>query len=234
VHLYWAKLDEAIDDATAAHLCGSLAWDELERARRFKFMLDTQRYMRCRGLLRALVGAYAGRPPSAVVFTYASAGKPRLASNHYNLCFNVSHTEGTAVLAFARSEVGVDIENIHAAEIAEEVAELFAGKDEFGHISELPANERQKAVLQLWTRKEALLKAAGTGMIADLCSVQAGIRSTIVTARLPCSMQDDWAVEDIERAPDIVGAIAYPRGTQDRWMRRDFQVSLRSLEFRAP
>ena len=55
-----------------------LAKDEIERANRFRFQKDRERFVAGRGLLRMILSSYVGVPPGEIIFTYGSHGKPGL------------------------------------------------------------------------------------------------------------------------------------------------------------
>jgi 4'-phosphopantetheinyl transferase len=83
--------------------------------------------------------------------------------------FNISHSGEIVVLAVARSgAVGIDVEKIHAVEIEDfsqylpEVASLRG---------QLDADRLNHLFFDCWTRKEAVLKGAGKGLLAPLKQV---------------------------------------------------------------
>src|SRR5438093_1400714 len=113
IHLWRAYLDT---DPTAIQFWkATLAQDELERASRFVFPRDRDRFIAGRGILRAILGRYIYRPPGSIEFAYDPQGKPRLRLNQNDqpIRFNVSHSYGLALYAFScEREIGIDIEAI--------------------------------------------------------------------------------------------------------------------------
>lgn len=112
LHVWRADLSAAFD--AAAEL---LSADEKERAQRFAFASDRERWLRARGILRALLGSYLDLDPSSLRFSAGTHGKPalvvetgRTGSSSADLHFNLSHSGGLALYAFSSSEVGVDVE----------------------------------------------------------------------------------------------------------------------------
>src|SRR5271165_1715690 len=81
-----------------------LSPDELERAGRFRFDADRNDFVVSRGTLRTLLGAYLELAPQDLRFTYSQYGRPILAAGTgaNGLDFNVSHSGGMMLLAFAR------------------------------------------------------------------------------------------------------------------------------------
>src|SRR5262245_1928707 len=74
-----------------------LSPDELKRANRFHFMVDRDRFVKSRGLLRKLLGSYLKTEPQKISFSYGVWGKPYLNGIH----FNISHSKDELICAFA-------------------------------------------------------------------------------------------------------------------------------------
>lgn len=145
----------------------SLSPDERARAATFRFQKDRDCFVVSRGLLRSLLGRYLDEDPGWIRFSYNPCGKPFLARSHRtaNIRFNLAHSHGAAVFAFAiEREIGVDVEFIRADFVIED-PQLFAPA-EFLLLRSLSGEERVRCFFRLWTRKEALLKAMGAGFNA--------------------------------------------------------------------
>jgi 4'-phosphopantetheinyl transferase len=75
--------------------------------------------------------------------------------------------------------------------------------------------EQTRTFLQLWTRKEAVLKAAGFGILRGLDSVDVSQQSENFVRLNDASRQvpgTPWLVRDLELADNFIGAIAAPAG----------------------
>ncbi|MCX6924355.1 MAG: 4'-phosphopantetheinyl transferase superfamily protein [Verrucomicrobia bacterium] len=82
--------------------------------------------------------------------------------------FNISHSQEVVLLAFARSlAVGVDVEWLGRTADHAEVDARFFSEQEQRQLNALPVEDRPRAFLQCWTRKEAYLKARGFGLSRD-------------------------------------------------------------------
>lgn len=128
-------------------------------------------YQRERGRapLRALLGAYLGQPPEAVVLIDGEHGRPALASPYQALAFNWSHCNDQAVLAIARGIVpGIDLERLRERPRALEIARRYFSSEEAEALGALDPVQRSAAFLELWTAKEAVLKALGRGLAFGL------------------------------------------------------------------
>lgn len=145
-----------------------LAPDERTRAARFRFAKDQQQFTIARALLRILLGRYLYTPPAALRFGYGAQGKPWLmeAGNAaQGLRFNLAHS-GELILYAVRKEreVGIDVEFMRAETSYETIAEQFFAPAEVNALRALPFAEQPQAFFNIWTRKEAFIKARGDGL----------------------------------------------------------------------
>jgi 4'-phosphopantetheinyl transferase len=153
VEAHYFSLD--VDAARLRELDGFLSWEERERASRFRFDRDRNRFLACRGLLRELLGT---REP----FVYGAFGKPHLKGSEIR--FNVSHSHGMAMIAIARGrDVGCDIEWIDPSFVDDNIAERFFSPAEVAALRALPASDQCATFFRCWTRREAHIKACGAG-----------------------------------------------------------------------
>jgi 4'-phosphopantetheinyl transferase len=209
VHVWAAHLDALSE---AASLSG-LSDEERERAGRFHFARDRSRFVVARGLLRRLLGRYLGCDPAGLRFSYGPRGKPFLPDHPSGLRFNVSHSGGLALLAFARDrELGVDLERERTVPEAEEIARRYFSLREGAELRELPEPERTHAFFRCWTRKEAFIKATGDGLSQPLeafdVTLGPGERPRLVRVEGKPAESRRWWLEDVEPAPGFAGALA--------------------------
>jgi 4'-phosphopantetheinyl transferase len=157
-----ASTNPALGDLTAV-----LSGAERERAGRFTFEKDKARFASCRASLRLLLSRYIGVPPDKIVFRYEPQGKPALAGIG-GWQFNVSHSRDLAAIAISRYDaVGIDVELIDPKFPRDEVAPDILTPDELRDLAALPPEARPDYFFQLWTLKEALLKAVGGGFTLE-------------------------------------------------------------------
>ena len=147
-----------------------LSTEEIERASRFHFAHHAADFVANRARLRVLLGAYIDRDPGALVIRYSETGKPQLSAAYGDLSFNLSHTDGLALVAIARhGQLGVDIEKLSPANDSLDLARSYFSARELQDLAAYPdARERQAAFYRCWTRKEAFLKALGDGLSRPL------------------------------------------------------------------
>ncbi len=175
-----AQLDPAAVDVWSVHLeCSPaslaalealLSTDERERADRFRFERDRRRFACARGVLRSLIAEYLGVRPCELMFRYGPNGKPALAGPFEGaLTFNVSHSHELALIAIARDvEMGVDVEAVRPMNDAAAIASRFFSTREVETLRALSPSLRETAFFTCWTRKEAYLKALGSGLARPL------------------------------------------------------------------
>jgi 4'-phosphopantetheinyl transferase len=144
----------------------TLSEEECERANKFRFERHRRRYVAGRGELRRLLGRYLALAPSEIILRYGSDGKPFCATQpaEWTICFNLSHSENVAALAISNGfEVGIDVEQFRPIEESLPL-EVFSVQER-AQFTALPDAERQNVFFESWARKEACLKALGTGFI---------------------------------------------------------------------
>lgn len=141
-----------------------LSAQERERADKFRFERHRRRFVAGRGELRQRLSRYLGLSPWEVALGYGSDGKPfcTIQPPGQRICFNLSHSENSAALAISNGfEVGIDIERIRPIEESVPL-EVFSTRER-AEFTALPETERQQVFFESWARKEACLKALGTG-----------------------------------------------------------------------
>lgn len=152
---------------------------ERERANRFIFQRDRDRFIVARAGLRRLLASRLDLPAEAIEFEYGAHGKPALAhkSGPNDLRFNVSHSENVAIYAFADGRaVGVDIEAVREIQDRDDIAtHCFSANENKAYLL-LGSDERSQAFFNGWTRKEAFIKATGDGMHRPLDSFDVSLR----------------------------------------------------------
>jgi 4'-phosphopantetheinyl transferase len=136
---------------------------ELQKASRFVFERDRRRYLAAHTALRQLLGARTLTAPQDLQFSEGPFGKPAL--RDVGCAFNLSHCEDEgAVLICAEGEIGVDIEALRAMPDAQDLAQRNFSAEECAALNGVDPARRDSAFLTGWTRKEACLKAIGSGL----------------------------------------------------------------------
>ncbi|HET6514240.1 MAG TPA: 4'-phosphopantetheinyl transferase superfamily protein [Thermodesulfovibrionales bacterium] len=195
-----------------------LSADELSRAGRFHFQTDRDHFIAARGLLRSILGMYLKRDPSHLTFCFGPNGKPSIKerTNAKALRFNASHSEGLALFAVALDrEVGVDIEYIRPDLSVCDLVAQACSRGEAESLNLLPEHSRLEALYTLWTRKEAYLKAQGTGLTNNLTDIEVigspGDLAETIEIR-DTQRGTSWILKDLDVAPGFAATLAIERG----------------------
>src|SRR5262245_977456 len=177
VHVWCLALDLA--EKQVDQFRATLSADERERADRYHFDRHRRRFMACRGQVRRILAGYLNARPAALGFQYGTRGKPALAApwSGSDIQFNVSNSDDVALLAIALGrELGVDVEHVREPRDFESLAAQFFDAGEVAQLRSLPLQQRREAFFHCWTRKEAVLKAVGTGLSFPLDKVIVTLR----------------------------------------------------------
>ena len=211
VNVWLADLDDR--SIPKAALDSILSADELERASRFVFETDAWHFKLCRAMLRVGLALHLGKPAKGIPIRTAEKGKPYLDDD--GIHFNVSHCGGTGLLAFTRAgEIGVDVEAVRPEVEGLEIAAQSFHAHEIEFIAAADGVEEQaRRFTSLWTRKEAVLKATGSGIVDGLNTfdVSTGMQTT-VRSETPSDKAKEitFIVQNIEINESTFGAIAGP------------------------
>jgi 4'-phosphopantetheinyl transferase len=161
-----------------------------------------------------LLGNYLGINPNKIEFEYGDCGKPRLAASMGNnaLQFNVSHSQEYALYGFTNHHlIGVDVEYLREMGNITEVARRFFTHREFQLITNLTNKEQHKAFFQLWTIKEAYLKAIGTGLSGSLTDIEMifdpAKRPKLLAIEENIATVGNWSMYHFAPAANYVAAI---------------------------
>ncbi|MFQ5767940.1 MAG: 4'-phosphopantetheinyl transferase family protein, partial [Acidobacteriota bacterium] len=149
-----------------------LSAGERERAGRFVSSRVREAFILAHGALRLILSRYLGVAPGDLRFGALENGKPVLAGRDGpgSLEFNLSHTDGCALLAVASDRsVGLDVERIRGRLDPLDLARRFFAPGETKQLRILkPGGERRQAFFRCWTLKEAYLKLKGEGLPSGL------------------------------------------------------------------
>jgi 4'-phosphopantetheinyl transferase len=151
-----------LDEPAGASAERTLSPSEHARAAQFVFPTDARRYRAAHAVLRRLLGEHCGWPDHRE-FTVAPHGKPHLHGCAH--VFNLSHSGSAALIGIATGEdIGVDIEMLRGIDDVWPLAEQVLSAGECNELRGVPPAEAPRAFLVAWTRKEACLKAVGSGL----------------------------------------------------------------------
>ena len=143
--------------------------DENERLKAFRFHYESDklRYIVRHGILKNILSKYLCFNPEKIQFKYTSFGKPFLSSsiNKASYHFNITHSKRYALLAVTRNRsIGIDLEYMLPIINMDSMIKSFLSGEEYKIMSMLSPEDRFQRFYDLWTLKEAYLKATGAGL----------------------------------------------------------------------
>ena len=213
VHVWSVELDALA--SRLHHLRTFLSGDELEKSARFRFDRHRNRYIAAHGWMRDVLSRYLSLPPTRLQFGSGPKGKPFLTgdANSQALQFNMAHSEAMALLAISpAARIGVDVERVRPMPDAGELVSRFFSRREADQFRDLPADRKEEAFFNLWTRKEAWLKATGEGIAHLLAQVEVAFLPSEAARFLELPKEYEtatgWSLSSFSPAPGYVGAMA--------------------------
>jgi 4'-phosphopantetheinyl transferase len=185
------------------NLLSTLNINEISRINKFSKPILAERYGLTRGMLRLLIGHYLELPPKCIDFSYNEHGKPALIPNRGSpsLFFNLSHSNEVICYAFTLNlRIGIDVEYIDPERRFNSLARYICTTKELETYTNLRTQEEKlHAFFELWTRKEALVKADGRGLSMGLRSIEIGFQSGDITGYFyKGNYYSDWIIKDID------------------------------------
>ena len=216
VHIWWGSLSPEVEPASLHPLPADrlLAEDEMARAARFYFERDRLRYITGRAGLRQLLGIYTGLDPKVINFEYTFLGKPglKVEDGQDLIQFNLSNSGDRVLYAFSLKRlVGIDLELVHPMADIDDFAAQFFCASECALLSALSGSVKLDTFFELWTCKEALLKAMGDGLTRPINEVEIELSEDgprLISIGGDCSQADDWQIRLFQPAPGYQAALA--------------------------
>ncbi len=171
VHLYYTCLDKVRDRALIDQYHHILSPEEFEALQKIKSAAKRHESLVTKALSRYVLSRCCGVAPEAVRFCVNRHGKPALLPSVTPLPirFNLSHCKGLVGCAVAwEADVGLDIEDQNRC-VNLNLARRFFSESEIMQLEKIrDAGAKQALFLQLWTLKEAYVKAVGKGLSLGL------------------------------------------------------------------
>src|SRR5262245_28337828 len=162
----WAR-DTAAADTTSLEIADAvLSASERERRDRFGRREDRRDYSLAHALLRLSLSRELDTSAGDLQFCSDTRGRSRLIQPVTELTFSLSHTRGLVAAAIStEAAVGVDVERIDAAVDHEAIARRhFSAREAMALTRCVDDDARRQRFFEIWTLKEAFLKASGVGL----------------------------------------------------------------------
>jgi phosphopantetheinyl transferase len=185
---------QALNWGEDTELPGCLSAQERERCGRFIRARDRVRYAQSHAFLRETLSRFAAIEPADWRFSYGEFGRPSIAgpAEGLGIEFNLSHTHDWAACVVTRGvRCGIDIERIRPITHMMGIAETRFAPEEFREIEQLDDASRPRRFFELWTEKEAWVKAHGQGITLGL---HRAVRDIPGVTLYPCEAPPDHAM----------------------------------------
>ncbi len=225
-NLWWSPWRE-VDGVTVIHV--NLAPDamreaaavsllddsERERSDRFRSVRARRDFVLCRAALRVSLAERLSCSCGQLSFGFLEHGKPyaMLADRSVDVAFNVSHGGRHGLIAIAdKACVGVDVEERAPQRDFDGIGSLVYGPEERRLLGIASGQEKVQFFYRLWSMKEALIKALGTGFALSPSGFEVpepmlrGERSGVF--RFPHLPSQAWWIQDLGE-PRFAAALSY-------------------------
>lgn len=169
-HLWFCDLDAQRDPGLLGSYRELLDADEIQRMQRFVFAHDRHRFLVSHALLRCVLSLYGSEPAAGWRFRKGTHGKPGLVAEQRAPAFNLSHSGSLALLAVGEGAglLGADIEFHRPVRNFLGLATRNFAPSEAARLPGLEGAALAAEFYDLWTLKEAFVKARGDGLSQSL------------------------------------------------------------------
>ncbi len=174
VYLWFSFVEDIQDEQLLAEYQNLLPREELDRLGRFRFDTHKKRYLVGRALIRTILSRCTGLDPKQIVLSREEYGRPYLLYSGRNPPpqFSLSYTDGLVGVALTiECRVGIDVENTSRELDCLEIAENYFSPAEYRELKQLSESPLKRRFFELWTLKEAYVKAQGSGLYLPLDEV---------------------------------------------------------------
>lgn len=219
----WYRNTALVDRRAVETANRHLSIEERNRSDRFHFQADRRDFTVAHDLLRRALSSYASLSPSDWRFTIDTYGKPSIDSNDpqlRRLSFSLSHTRGFVACVVTKDvPVGIDVERIDQSLLVEAIADRYFTAEEAQQLQDCSSDLRPARFTELWTLKEAFLKAVGIGHSGSPTGISFRLddfRHIEISAPSIVSAQD-WQFALFEPLSDVRMSVAIAGSSPPRY-----------------
>jgi 4'-phosphopantetheinyl transferase len=210
IHVWQIDLETQIHNSKA--YWSYLSNFERSRANNFRFEIHKNKYIIRTGILRILLSNYLMCQPNEIKFEIGDFGKPKLTNS--DLAFNLSHSKNKAIIAIALDlQLGIDIEYIDEKKEAKQIAKNFFSNEEINQLYTLEDVKLADGFFNIWTKKEAFIKAIGTGLTYPLDSFDVNLdvieKNALTHVGTSFAKAKKWNLFSIKTFKNYKAALAY-------------------------
>lgn len=198
-----------IDEFERTQALQWLSEDEKERVQRLVSEQHRRRYIAAHAGLRQLLGRYLGNSAENIVIAHTPAGKPFL-RDWPSIRFNLSHSHSRALVAITKErEVGIDLEQVRPSVDVVGLAKRFLSVRDQTFIEQGDPAGLHERFLKAWVAREAVFKAAGTGLTFPLAHDHIELTEDETVGYLVLGRtQESKPVRFLPLEPDWIGAVS--------------------------
>jgi 4'-phosphopantetheinyl transferase len=200
----------SLDDVDTAPARGSFSTDELNRAEAIASPERRERFLARRWMARSLLAAATGKEPGELVLERRCErcgelhpANPLPGEGEREVWWSASSSGDLAAVAIAPSRVGLDLERRGERPRRERIAGRFFNPEEAREAAASPAR-----FLELWTLKEAYLKALGLGLPGGLRSLDCAGLAPAEDGWSASDAHPGWRFRNLDLDPVLVTALA--------------------------
>jgi 4'-phosphopantetheinyl transferase len=227
VHVWYAWTSACDTPALRAYYASLLNREETERLARFALDRLKLEYLVTRALCRTVLSRYAPVAPAAWRFRAGARGKPEI-DGASPLRFNLSNAATLVACAVTRgADVGIDVERIDRETDTAALAQHYFARAELDALAAVPAEHRRRRFFELWTLKEAYLKATGKGLAGTLDSIAFALSEHAIEIAFAPGIDDhagDWQFAQHAPSASHLMALAIKRATRAPFTTRIFET----------
>ena len=215
VDLWCLPLPSSVADRDVA----VISMEEHRRAARLHRESDRIAFLAARVALRRCLSTWLGRPPEAIRIEDRRGSKPAFPDLTQDTDVSLSHGPGRMLIAICEgARVGIDLEQVAPVDL--DLAELVCSTRELAALMALASEDRGRAFTRMWTRKEAITKAIGVGMVCDLQAIEVSLTEQARLLRFDGEVVADWQIVSLRLGPSWEAALALEARTRPLDVRR--------------
>jgi 4'-phosphopantetheinyl transferase len=224
--IWLAWTEQCNSPALTSRYMAMLTAAELHRMSQYRLAHLRHEYLVTRALCRTVLSRYAPIAPEEWRFTTNDYGRPEISvpSAYRGLRFNLSNVRSlVACVVVTETDVGIDIEETSRPVDGLNLARHHFSPMEVEMLSTLNPAAVEKRFFDIWTLKEAYIKARGEGLSIALNSFSLGIdgRQIAITFDAPSdSRPSDWQFHLEGIGQSHVMALAIRKGVLDPFVIR--------------
>ncbi|BDQ02806.1 MAG: hypothetical protein KatS3mg037_1381 [Ignavibacterium sp.] len=210
IHIHLINISKLRNDIQ--NFNGILSDEEKEKSGKYKFARDRERAIVTYFFRRKILSEYTGLSPENLSFKIGKSGKPYIDNQGLTyLKFNYSHSGDLIVYALNRdAEIGVDIELVEEfPDLNSLVKNYFSHNEQKAFLSLTTLKDKLNFFYKIWTRKEAFVKALGTGLNDDLGKINLYSEKFNSFIEKFFYSGKDWIIEELTTPKAYIASICY-------------------------